>query len=233
MIRSGNKNQEDLLQLSSTLSKMLKQRFGKGPESCFVTLHTGKLIVYIRNFITPAEEVLITTEEMNLAYDFRTLLMNHIAKELITHDAFKVLDFNYVSFHQDWDYETNTAILLFEEESLSTDLDVKNKPYYYEKMAQQIKYISAELHKAPQAMELMKISPNLLAVRCSGVMLEIEKVLNKKGHQDLLQERSWEIKKSFQDKKDSFTNIIGKEVECIYILWDYIKDRNFIFFYLQ
>lgn len=233
MLRSGNKQQEDLLQLGSTLSKKLKQRFGKGPESCFVTLHMGKLTVIIRNFITPAEEVLINIGEMNLAYNFRTILMNHIANELITHEAFKVLNFNNGSFLQDWDFETNTAILLFEEESLSKNLDNKNNPYFYEKMTDQIKYVSSELHKAPHSLDIMKISPSLLAVECQGVMLEIENVLHKKGHQDLLQERSRGIKKRFQNKKDLFAKIIGKEIEGIYILWDYKKDRNFIIFYLQ
>lgn len=108
-----NTTQENLLYLSSTFSKLLKRRFGKGPETCYVILKGNRIYVYMRNFITPAEESLINNDEVDLAAKFRSTVINIIIKEFIL-EVSKVLGSSFDHFLHDWNYEKNTGILLLE-----------------------------------------------------------------------------------------------------------------------
>ncbi|MGQ4667236.1 Na-translocating system protein MpsC family protein [Metabacillus halosaccharovorans] len=88
--------QEDLLLLSSTLSKILKRRFGKGPEICSVTLHSNRIIAFIRKYITPAEEVLLKNDNVNLVYKFRSAVMEDVVDEFIGGERFSGNEFRFL-----------------------------------------------------------------------------------------------------------------------------------------
>ena len=78
-----NTRQENLFYLSSTYSKLLKRRFGKGPETCYIISKNSRLYVFMRNFMTPAEEVLVEKQELNLALQFRSTVINAVTKEFL------------------------------------------------------------------------------------------------------------------------------------------------------
>ncbi|MDZ5473680.1 Na-translocating system protein MpsC family protein [Bacillus sp. 31A1R] len=223
---------EDLLLLSSTLSKMLKRSFGKGPETCFVTLHSNQLTVYLRNYITPAEEVLLEAGQSSLALDFRSKVMESVFLEFAK-EAIDALGINLDHFYSDWDYDKNTGILLLEEESTIRELESKSDSLLKERLFERISQVSTQVHKMPNQLELVRINQNLILIECQGFMLQIEKLLFEKGHLDILQERSKEIKDLYLSNQSLFENILGRNVIGLFMLWDYHKDRFFIYFDLQ
>ncbi len=224
--------QEDLLQLSSNLSKLLKRRFGKGPESCFVTLNSNRLAVYLRNYITPAEEVLIENKNVHLAKRFRSAVMDHVFLEFAP-EASSILQITLDTFNHDWDYETNTGILLLEGKNSNKWVGSAFETSLKESLFEEIIRISAEVHKVPQSIEMIKLNQNIVAVESKGIMLQIENILVEKGHLDLLQEQTIEIKNIYLNQKSVFTKIFGRKVESIFISWDYKNDRSYIFFCLK
>ncbi|WP_216830158.1 Na-translocating system protein MpsC family protein [Alkalihalobacterium elongatum] len=226
------RQQEDLLQLSSTLSKMLKQKFGKGPESCFVTNHSDGLTVYIRNFITPAEEVLIESNQMNLAYNFRHAVIERVFKEF-SKEVVTTLGLTLTHYYNDWDYHNNTGIMLLKDVSREGFPEMASYSRLKSKLLEKISYISAELHKVPSDIRVIKLNQNMYAVECQETLLHIEKVLYKKNCMEILQERSREIKQSYINKRALFTEVFGRGVEAVFMTWDYENNCNYIFFYLQ
>ncbi|MEB1808203.1 MAG: DUF2294 domain-containing protein [Bacillaceae bacterium] len=226
------RQQEDLLQLSSTFSKMLKQKFGKGPESCFVTNQSNKLTIYIRNFITPAEEVLVESKQINLAYNFRYAVIERVFQEF-KNEVETVLGLTFTSYHTDWDYDNNTGILMLENSSTNEQLETSSHSKLTTRLFKKMSSICSEVHKAPSSLKLIKLNPNMYLAECKGTMLQIEKVLFRKNCIEMLQERSIEIKKSYIIQRTSFEEVFGKEVEGLFMTWDYKNDRSYIFFYLQ
>jgi uncharacterized protein YbcI len=225
--------QEDLLHLSSTLSKMLKQRFGKGPETCYVTLHSNRLIVFIRKYITPAEDVLLKNQNVELVQKFRSAVMQEVFSEF-SKVASDCLGISFDSYYDDWNFDKNTGIMILENRHSrdwhdSTLISAMIK----EKLFEGIISVSKEVYRAPNRIELIKINQSMYVVECQGSLIQIEKVLYRKGYSDLLFERSNEIKQSYIEKMGEFTSVFGTKVEDFFMIWDYKDDRNYIFFYLQ
>jgi uncharacterized protein YbcI len=118
-------NQENLVYLSSTFSKLLKRRFGKGPEACNVFIKGNRFYVYMRNFITPAEVVLMNQGQLELAHNFRSAVINSVTQEFIP-EVLKTLGIPFDYFLHDWNYDKNTGILLLEQAQSNHEEKIDN-----------------------------------------------------------------------------------------------------------
>ncbi len=224
--------QEDLLLLSSTLSKILKRRFGKGPETCFVTLHSSRLVVFIRKYITPAEEVLLKNNNVNLVYKFRSAVMEEVVDEFVK-EVKGTIGIAFDCYFEDWNFNRNTGMMILENSQSRNWIGATIQPSLKEKLLRGIALVSNEVYKVPTSIEVIKINQNLYAAECLDTMLQIEKVLYEKGHLDILQERSHGIKKCYFQQKEIFDQIFGTSVEDLFLFWDFRDNRSYIFFYLH
>jgi len=232
MIHKFNASQENISLLTSALSKLMKLRFGKGPENCFISLRAGRLAVYLRNFITPAEEVLIGSGKINLMYQFRHAVMEKVYQEF-AQEARSLMNLDLNAFQSDWDYDANTGFMLLENQNSRPPMPEEIDFHTRERLFERIIQLCSEVHKVPRKLALMKMDPNILIVECTGVMQHLENMLYRKGCWDLLYERSSEIKKVFFSQKDSFREIFGRVVDGLFLTWDYPRDRSYVFFYLK
>jgi uncharacterized protein YbcI len=51
--------------ISSYISKLLRKKFGRGPQSCQTTISKNHLVTYIRGFLSPMENVLLEQGQDN------------------------------------------------------------------------------------------------------------------------------------------------------------------------
>ncbi len=219
--------QDDLLYLSSTFSKLLKRKFGKGPETCLVMIKGSRLYVYMRSFITPAEEVLKNQDELNLAIQFRSAVMSSVTKEFIL-AASTVLGNAFDNFLHDWNYETNTGILVLEKAAeiheRLVDVSIENTLF------SKLKDIGARYHKQPASLKVVKYTHNICAIESKEVLLKIESLVYEKGNIDVLLHYSREVKSGYYKHKGVFEDLFNRLIDDIFILWDYEGDRNYLIF---
>lgn len=232
MKKVNNYYQEDLLLLSSTLSKLLKQRFGKGPETCYVTLHSNRLVIFIKKYRTPAEDVLLKNNNVSLLQRFRSAVMEEVFFEF-SKEAHDCLGISFDSYYEDWNFERNTGIMILENSESKKWSETTVPPTLKEKLFNGIISVSEEIYKVPSRVEIIRMNQNMYAVECRGSLIQIEKVLYCKGHIELLHERSNDIKNSFIKQKEVFESIFSTVIEDIFMIWDYKDDTSYIFFYLQ
>ncbi|WP_276353102.1 Na-translocating system protein MpsC family protein [Cohnella caldifontis] len=227
--------QEELVYLTSYFSKLLKKRFGKGPEKCFVTHDRSWFAVHVHNFATPAEQALVEGGHNLLAYRFRSTVMDKVCSEFAL-EAEKVLGAVLNVHYSDWDYDSNAGILLMGNDQAGHS-DAGNRSdadsRLGEQLAERIKQLCSDTCKTPERLDLIPLHPNLYAVQCHGVLLPIERLLFEKGSVSILQERSAEIKQRFAARKESFSAVFGRAVEGLFMIWDYRKDRSYILFCLK
>jgi uncharacterized protein YbcI len=219
--------QEDLLYLSSNFSKMLKRGFGKGPETCNVTKRGNRLYVLMRNFITPAEEVLLKNGDMLLATKFRMSVFNTIVGEFVK-EASKVLGTEYKNFYYDWNYDTNNGFLLIE---CDHSMDQSKIDAFFEtEIVRLLVDVSSRLHKIPCSSRIVKYTQNYCVVESKGVLLEVDYILYKKGCFDLLLQQSKEIKSGYLKQKNLFEKLFNRAIDDIFLILDYENDRNYLIF---
>lgn len=223
--------EQNLLKLSSAVSKSLKQHFGKGPGNCYASFYGSSLILYINKFVTPAEAVLVQNNRGVLAQSFRMAVMEHVAEE-IKDKVDSLFNVRLDSHYSDWDFDSDRGIIVMVKDHLKTDfphVDVS----LIANLKEIIHHVGSMVHKVPTDLHVFKLNPKLYAIKCEGVMHQIEKTLYEKGQLDLLQQRSIEIKKNYQSHLALFEKAFGKRVEGLFMIWDYQNEKNYLFFSLQ
>ena len=219
--------QDDLHALSSSFSKLLKRGFGKGPETCFAVFKGKKLYVYIRNFMTPAEEILLANHQENLTVEFRTTVISSLSKELLQESS-KLLGVQFQSFYQDWNYDTNSGLLLL----VSTDFkqEIKLEEKVAEGVSKLIRTIGSSYHKMPTVLRTVPSPSNFFAVESKEVLLPLESLIYERGQTDLLYTHARKIKRGYWENKGLFEGEFNRSIEDIFILWDYIGNKKYIVF---
>jgi uncharacterized protein YbcI len=216
-----------LVYLSSTFSKLLKRRFGKGPETCTVILKGDRYYVYMRNFITPAEEVLIKQDKLELAINFRSSIINAVTEEYLP-EVSKVLGISFDYFFHDWNYDKNTGILLLD----NSQSDHKESiDYSFESnLFALIVNVGSSYYKKPESLKVVKFTQNICAIESKEVLLPLERLVYEKGNVELLLHQAWEIKKGYWRNKGQFEDLFNRLIEDMFMMWDYKNNRNYLVF---
>lgn len=219
--------QDDLHALSSSFSKLLKRGFGKGPETCFAVFKGNKLYVYIRNFMTPAEDILLADQQNNLTIEFRTAVIKSLSKELLQESS-RLLGIQFQSFYQDWNYDTNSGLLLLVSPDLKQEIKLEEK--VVDGVYKLIRTIGASYHKMPTVLRTVPSPSNFFAVESKEVLLPLESLIYERGQTDLLFTHARKIKKGYWQHKSLFEEVFNRSIEDIFILWDYVGNKKYIIF---
>ncbi len=220
---------EDLAYLSSSLSKRLKQKFGKGPETCFASLKDDMLTIHIKRFITPAEEVLMESENSTLALQFRSVIIQAILNEFIAEIMCEYQIQIETAFH-DWNYDINSGMILLKINQDTIYGNEYQSSAENNKIIKTLQHVTSNIHKVPTHYKLNRLNANSYAIECKEIMLDIEKVLYYKGYEEILLERSKEIKNSYMQHIQLFEDSFGRGIESLFIMWDYENDKGYIVF---
>lgn len=219
--------QDHMLHLSSTLSKLLKRRFGKGPETCYVNGDEEKKYIFMRNFITPAEEVLLGNKQWEFAIHFRTAIIEAVIKEF-SFEISKTLDQTYTNFYHDWNYEKNTGMILLVNGKANAEerlpLGTKNG------ILAMIDKIGSHFHKSPENLTILKYAPSICIIEADGIMAPLENLVYQMGNMNLLYRYSESAKKGYFEHKLSLEDVFNRIIEDIFIMWDYQNDKSFLVF---
>jgi uncharacterized protein YbcI len=222
-----NSNQEKLIYLSSTFSKLLKRRFGKGPETCNVILKGNRVFVYMRNFITPAEEVLINEEQLELAFHFRTAVINSVTQEFLP-EVVKILGISFDDYFHDWNYDKNTGILLLDH--AQADHEEKVGYSYQSSLVHLIEKVGSDYHKMPASINIVKLTQNICVIESKEVLLPLERFVYETGNIDLLLHQVFQIKGAYWKSRGQFESLFNRLIEDMFMMWDYKNNRNYLIF---
>ncbi|MCL7747720.1 Na-translocating system protein MpsC family protein [Halalkalibacter alkaliphilus] len=223
--------QRDLTYLSSFICKIMKRRLGKGPEQCNIVVKNNLVIVKVHHFITPAEEVLCNKNELSLALKFRSILVKAIIEE-VKADITRVTNIEIKKSLFDWDYEKNVGLIMF----------VGTEPLLAEPIAnhaledsfiEKIKYVSDKVHKRPSGVRWILSETAVQVMECSGVLIKTENLLFENGYDDLLLEQGQEIRKNYNEFRYEFEPVLGREINQLFVTWDYEENKSYIVFYVK
>ncbi|MCD8509906.1 MAG: DUF2294 domain-containing protein [Bacillus sp. (in: Bacteria)] len=224
--------QEDLINLSSQLSKMIKRSFGKGPDSCFCTFDEDVLIVRVKKFITPAEQVLLEKNERNFAQKFRS----HIISDIL--DSFKEklrdeLEVEFDHFYHDWNFDTNTGFILFINANSVSIQPFQEQNTGTETLKENITRTFSSIYKQPGHVQLKNIGNNIVIAHCQDTLLPIEKELFEQGNYELLYNHMEYVKSGIMENKLLFDSNFQQGIQDIFLLWDYDNHSTYLVFYLN
>ncbi|OLO42195.1 hypothetical protein BTR23_02945 [Alkalihalophilus pseudofirmus] len=223
--------QEQLKHISSYTSKLLRKNFGRGPESCQATLNGKHLVLYIRGFISPMEEVLVQKGQQNYVHSARDVIIGDIIIELKGVVQVTLQTDVHEAYH-DWNFPNNSGmvILELENEVLESDEDLGFKIHTFE---QEVSRISSLVQKVPEQINTVVHTKNILLVERVGILVPIEKALVHKGFTSELILTKDELEKKYFHRDGKFEEIFHRRVQDIFIDWNLIEDKSLMAFILK
>ncbi|MEK3900821.1 MULTISPECIES: Na-translocating system protein MpsC family protein [unclassified Paenibacillus] len=211
-------------QLSSFTGRLLRERFGKGPESIHASIGQQCIALHIRNFIGPVERFLLNKEEEQAFRYTRELLMKSLLPELAAYlkdsMAIEVGELFY-----DWGIHNASGMIV----ALIKNDDVPVDDYAgREEVHTQINEVTRKVQKEPVYTDSWWLGPRILIIKREGIMIPLEKELIGLGYENTLKTTKRKMEKRYLEDTTTIAQMLGKELSDIYVDWDFDKDTSVI-----
>ncbi|WHY01153.1 Na-translocating system protein MpsC family protein [Neobacillus sp. DY30] len=209
--------------ISSYISKLLRKKFGRGPQSCQTTVSKKHLVTYIRGFLSPMEDILLEKGQNKYVDYARNVIITHLLDEI--KGVIQVsLDVEVVEYYHDWNFPNNSGVLMFvldteTEQVYKTDVDIQ-------RVESEVGRISFMVQKVPDKINTYPISPSIYLIERRGILIQIEKALIEKGFENELKYTKDELEKTYFHRNGRFEDIFNKSVRDIFIDWKLKEDKS-------
>lgn len=225
--------QDVLNTISSYVSKALRKSFGRGPESCKSVMSDQFLVVYIRGFVSPMEEILIKQGQRDQVELARGVIIQHVLEEL-RGTLVVLLNQEVERAYHDWNFPNNSGTLIFLLKPLEAQGASSGPPGVdLSRLESEVARITQLVQKMPERVRTHFVSPGVYIVERDGIMIAIEKALVEKGYSEQLKVTKDELEKKYFHRYGEFNRIFGKEVLDIFVDWNFSEDKSLMAFILM
>ncbi|WP_035425259.1 Na-translocating system protein MpsC family protein [Halalkalibacterium ligniniphilum] len=222
--------QEHLTKISSHSSKLLRQKFGRGPTSCQATICETYLVLYIRGFISPMEEVLLEHGDRSYIEYARAKIISQVITEL-RELVENTLNIDVEDNYHNWDFLNNSGIIIFvlkQKISVVVESEVNMTA-----LKSEVTRVSALLEKVPDEVQVYAHSRTLYLIFRKGILVPVEKALLSKGYHDELLVAKNDLEKSYFHREGRFEEIFKRDIRDLFIDWNLKEDKSVMAFVLD
>ncbi|MEA3318386.1 MAG: Na-translocating system protein MpsC family protein [Bacillota bacterium] len=218
-------------ELSSEIGRLLRKHFGKGPEAVFVTIASPYVIIYLRHFLSPIENMLLEDNHTMTVEEIRDKMMRKL-HEKIKEMIHSVTGLPIKEFYYDWAFENGSGLLVGVEGKAEKFFEY-NYPNRRE-VETIITKISAVAEKHPDITYSHMLNDRTLIVIREGILVQIEEQLIELGFEEALTLAKRKLeKKLLLQAKPSFQQLLQKDINEIFVNWDFSLDKSIIVFILS
>ncbi|YCI24504.1 DUF2294 domain-containing protein [Paenibacillus sp. Z6-24] len=216
-------------QATSFTTKLLRERFGKGPQSVHISLNDRCIIFHLREFISPVENFLVNQEEEEAFRYTRELIMKSMLPEL---SAFleENLETKVNDMYYDWGMHNASGIIVG-----LLDEEWKKTVEYggWESVHAQITELSQYIQKPPELITSWWANPKTLVIFRQGILILIEKELIDLGQGNLLKTAKRRLEKRMLVQEVQLETVLDKKVADLYVDWRFDQDHSLIVYVFE
>ncbi|GGH77544.1 hypothetical protein GCM10007362_21460 [Saccharibacillus endophyticus] len=215
--------------MTSYVGKLLRTRFGKGPESVSVFLSERCIVFHLRNFMGPVEKFLLTQEEEKAFRYTRELLMESLLPEL-SDFLRENTGMNVSEFYYDWGvHNASGAIIGMFDVKPADSPDYPGKADVHEKVIE----VTAAIQKVPEHIDSWWVNPRMLAVFRQGITVLLEKEMVELGYTEVLKSAKRRLEKRMLEQDADAGIILNKTLTDLYADWDFNLDRSIVIYIFE
>ncbi|TWT06692.1 DUF2294 family protein [Planococcus sp. CPCC 101016] len=219
-------------EVGSYISTLLRDHFGKGPTSVFVTVKPPFISIHLRGFLAPTEKILLKQQEHRRVLETRDLLMNQLAAD-IKLDLWKIGKLEIEDVYADWNLDDQTGMILAVMADKSSAADIEwDSDIHVESIREEVEEASRKAQKTPESTELYWLNNRTLLIERSGIFVEIEKELIRGGFVEELKlvKRPLERRLVLQTRIEA---IMKQPILEVFLDWNFITDKGYIVLLLE
>lgn len=218
-----------ITQATSYTTKLLRNRFGKGPESVSIHLCKNCVVFHLKNFISPVEKFLISQEEEQAFRYTRDLIMKSLLPELrsfLQHQLYM----DVIDWYYDWGlHHASGVIVALLGPETSPAPDYKHKQIIH----QQIIQTTNALQKPPEYIDSWWVNTRMLFIFRRGTTILLEKEFIALGYEQMLRVTKDKLEKRLLEKQTTIEQIVGKKIADLYVDWNFEKDHSMIIYLFE
>lgn len=218
-------------EIASYIGRLLRDNFGKGPDSVYVSIGHPFIVVYIRNLMSPTERVLMAQQQETLLQITRDTVMQTLIPDIkasIRH----VAGMEVKEFYYDWNLHNKSAVFVLTCIDLNVVAESVSVDYPHKKeLHQEISNLSIQSEKPPVEILSYLINPRTLVVIRNGILVAIEKQLIRLGQEEQLRIAKRALEKSLLHN-NHFESVLNSKITDSFVDWDFELDRSLIIFIL-
>ncbi|MGI2327997.1 DUF2294 domain-containing protein [Planococcus sp. YIM B11945] len=163
------------------IANLMRENFGKGPSSVFVSITPNFISIYLRGCLTPAEKILLKQNQSQLVSKIRDLLMVEFVSE-IKIGIWKLAELDVKEIYADWNFDKESGVLI-----ATLDDKANISPVEWPEEVDQDAFIaeiikkSIEVQKEPVPTDIHWLNDRSVLIERTGILVQIEKELIKIG----------------------------------------------------
>lgn len=215
-------------ELASHVGKLLRDTFGKGPQSIHVSIRRPFVVFYMRGLLSPTEKILMEQDQVYSVQHTRDLLMKSLIPEIKAYTSL-LAGLSFKEFYYDWALHNLSAIFVGIEASGDNMEAIKQEGYTgKEALHQEIDRISHMVQKTPEETYSCLLNEHTLLVIRSGILISIEKELIRLGLESHLKLAKRNLEKGHLHNNNRLEPILNARINDIFVDWDVQLDKSVI-----
>jgi len=227
-----NTKKQSQNEIASYIGRLLREAFGKGPQSIFVSISRPYIVIYLRKFLAPTEQILLQQAQILSILNTRDLVMKSLIPEIKAY-LLLLTGMNIAEFYYDWGMHNHSGIFVGIE-SGGEYVEAAPEEYAGQKeLHQEIGHISQQVQKKPDAIYSCMLNERTLLVIREGILINIGKELMRLGFEESLKlaERNLEMK--YLRSSHKIQQILKTEIADVFADWNFRLDKSVIVFILN
>lgn len=221
--------------IASYTGKLLRDHFGKGPESVVVSIGHTYITIYLRNFLTPSERILLEQQQEEIILLTRARLMQAVIPEIQSY--LEVMNGSKPQeVYYDWDLEHRSGMITVispepvkQGSGACIPIDYSGKT----SIEAEVIRICQRIQKAPQEVMSYELNPRTLLIVRSGVLLQLERELIRLGQGDFLKGVKKNLEKEHILGSKVLEGLLHHTIADCFIDWNYTLDKSILLLMLD
>ncbi|RIX48642.1 DUF2294 family protein [Paenibacillus nanensis] len=220
-------------EIASHVGKLLRDAFGKGPQSIHVSMNWPFIVIYLRNFLTPTERILLRQGQVRSIQHTRDIVMTSLIPEIKAY-LLLLTGMNIVEFYYDWELHNYSGVFVGRQQGSFEPETVTQESYTgKDEVHREIDYMSSKVQKSPDCIYSCMINKRTLLVARSGILTDMSKELIRLGYEENLKQAVHNLEKKHLREFKQFQHILKAKVADAFVDWNFKLDRSAIVFILN
>ncbi|MEC5424407.1 Na-translocating system protein MpsC family protein [Virgibacillus sp. C22-A2] len=217
--------------IASSTGRLLRDNFGKGPGSIYVTVVKPFITIYLKSFLAPMERVLLNQDNTLRVQETRDILMNELLPEIklifSSETGTKVSRVFY-----DWSLENKTGMIFAEMDSIENETDEEFLSYQAkDEVHNEIDRFTKKAQKSPRELRSFKLNSRTIISKREDILVRIEQELIESGFEKQLRISKRRLEKNLINR-GFLESVLNQEIQDIFVDWDFHNDIGYVIFVL-
>lgn len=186
------------------------------------------MTIYLRNFITPSESVLLRQNQEDIVQKTRDMLLQTLIPEIKAY--IKILSgIEIKEFYYDWGLHNKSGVFVCIGASEAKIEESGGEEYNgKESLHSEINRISIQAQKEPEEIHSYLLNPRTLVIIRKGILVSIERELIRLGSSETLKLAKRNLETRLLHNSNMFGSILQTKVNDIFVDWDFNLDKSAI-----